>query len=113
MSSIEYERIWYLPTFLQDKQSPKCTLIGHIYQIRRSDMGNFNLSNKIDAWEFEDESALAEFIRKNRAVELPPEADGQPRYVPQRIKTRLNKLRGIGGSRTTERTPNLAKASKS
>jgi hypothetical protein len=93
MSTIVYDRIWYAPTFLKNKTDSGCTLLGHIYQIRKSDKGNFNLNNKADAWEFSDEHELVSFINRNKAVELPLEAEGQPLYVPDRVKNRLKKLK--------------------
>lgn len=91
-STILYERIWYLPTSLVDK-SGRITLLGHIYRIKRTKSNNILLDNKVDGWEFDNESELATFIGKNKAVELPLEAEGQPRFVPTRIRNMVAKAK--------------------
>lgn len=93
MSTTVYEKIWYLPTYLKNKTDTGCTLLGHVYTIRRSDMGNYNLHNRVDAWHFDNDDELADFIQSKKARELPSEADGQPRFVPNFVKNKLAKLK--------------------
>lgn len=84
MSKIIYDKFWYYPTSLVDKNG-KVTLLGHHYTMRQGQ--NITLTNKIDALEFDNEKAMVEFIRRKRLRALPEEADGQPQYVPKRLIT--------------------------
>lgn len=92
-TTIVYERIWYLPTSLVAKDG-SATLIGHVFKIKKTDTGNVLLDNKIDAWDFPSESEMVTFIKKDRACALPYEAEGNPRFIPTRIRSIVKKLRG-------------------
>lgn len=81
-SKVIYDKFWYLPTTLVDK-SGKITLLGHHYTMRQGK--TITLTNKIDAFEFQDGSAMAHFIRSKHLRALPDEADGQPRYIPAQV----------------------------
>ena len=84
-TTVLYDKFWYLPTSLVAKDG-KVTLIGHHYQLRQGSV-NVNISNKLDALEFESEKDMVETINRKRFRALPDEADGNPQYIPQRIKT--------------------------
>lgn len=85
MSNILYDKIWYLPTSLVAKDG-SVTLLVHRYQIRQGSI-NVIISNKLDALEFSSKKEMAEEITRKRYRALPPEADGNPQYIPRRIKT--------------------------
>lgn len=91
-TTILYDKIWYLPTSLVDKTTGRVTLIVHRYQLRQGPK-NINISNKLDAIEFANEKEMAETIQHKRYVALPEEADGNPQYIPNRIKTLRDKYK--------------------
>lgn len=82
MSEIIYDKFWYYPTSLVARDG-KVTLLGHRYTMRRGQ--TITLTNKTDALEFENTSAMAEFILRKRLPALSEEADGKPQYVPKRL----------------------------
>lgn len=81
-TKVIYDKFWYLPTALVDR-SGKITLLGHHYTMKQGK--TITLTNKIEAFEFQDDNALAHFIHSKRPSVLPNEADGQPRYIPTQI----------------------------
>lgn len=80
-----YDKVWYLPTSLVDKEG-RVTLIVHRYQLRRGSI-NVNISNKLDALEFSSQKEMTNTILRKRFRALPSEADGNPQYIPRRIQT--------------------------
>jgi len=88
MSKVIYDKFWYHDTTLVDK-SGKVTLLGHRYVIRSGK--TVTLTNKIEAFEFDDSQSMVETILRKRHRKLPDEADGQPQYVPKRLLTLKNK----------------------
>jgi len=91
-STVVYSRIWYLPTSLVAKDG-SVTLIGHVFNIKHTETGNILLDNKTDAWEFANEDVMATFIRKNRACALPYEAEGNPRFIPTKVRNLVKKFK--------------------
>ena len=69
------------------------TLIGHIFKIKRTDTGNILLDNKTNAWDFPNDGEMVSFIRKNKACALPYEAEGNPRFIPTRIRNMVKKFK--------------------
>jgi hypothetical protein len=78
---------FYLPTFLKDgKYEPKtgtCTLLVRRFELRRGPSGRERVNGHTDALSFPDEDAMVAWIDEHDATELPQEAEGNPRYVPE------------------------------
>ena len=92
-TTVEREGWFYLGTFLQGEmgdryrkpgeRSPKCGLFVRRFQLRRGASGKVRTAIDRDYVEFPDEDAMLGWIEERDAVELPPEADGNPMYVPE------------------------------
>jgi hypothetical protein len=78
---------FYLPTFLVDDKygDGTCTLLVRHITAKRAAKAGFRCTIKTDALDFPDEAKLHGWIRHYEAEELPPEADGNPRYLPTRF----------------------------
>ncbi len=77
---------FYLPIFLVDDKygDGTCTLLVRHIVAKRVKAG-FRCIVKTDALDFPDEAKLLRWIHHYEAEELPPEADGNPRYLPVRF----------------------------
>jgi hypothetical protein len=91
-TTVEREGWFYLEMFFRgdygdasrepEDRSPKCTLLVRRAHLRRGRSGKLRTVVDTDAIEFEDEDAMVAWIQEHDAEELPPEADGNPRFVP-------------------------------
>lgn len=91
-STIIYDKFWYNPTSLVDRQG-RVTLLGHRYILRKGI--HITLTNKIEAFDFDSTPAMVEAIQRKRMRRLPQEADGQPQYVPKRVQTLKQKYEAL------------------
>lgn len=90
---VEREGWFYIGTYFQgdygdaslkpEDRSPKATLLVRRFQLRRGPSGKLRTAIDLDALEFPDDAAMVAWIEENVAEELPAEADGHPRYVPE------------------------------
>lgn len=89
-SKVLHEEISYLPTYLVDDKPPNatgtCTLLIRRYRVVRTPKGNYNTQVKSDAMEFDNSTAMVDWIEAVGAKELPAEADGNPRFVPEELR---------------------------
>jgi hypothetical protein len=77
---------FYLPTFLIAKDDRHDKLSLFVKQVRGQrgvKAGHVRTLVKFDVLFFPDEDAMLEWITEHDAEELPEEADGNPRYVPE------------------------------
>lgn len=83
---------FYLPTFFQgdygdasrrpEERSSKCVLLIRDIRLWRTPKGKRRLDIKTAGLEFPDEQAMNAAIEEQGMEPLPPEADGNPRYLP-------------------------------
>jgi hypothetical protein len=95
-TEIVKEGWFYLDTYFQgdygdahrkpELRDPKCTLLVRRVQLRRGPSGRTRTVIDTDAMEFPDEAAMVAWIESSGAEELPPEADGNPQYVPEEFR---------------------------
>lgn len=76
---------YYLGTYLQDRDDEWVTLLIRDFSIR---VGKGKLYRYVttDALRFPNAEAMVEAIESGGWKELPPEADGNPRYVPNEFR---------------------------
>lgn len=92
-TTVEREGWFYGAIYLQgemgdayrkpEDRSPKCGLFVRRAQVRRGPSGRERVVIDRDYIEFPDEAAMVGWIEEHDAEELPPEADGNPRFVPE------------------------------
>ena len=88
-SEVLHEEIGYLPTYLVNDRpggDGTCTLLISRYTVVRTPKSNYHTHVKADAMEFADSAEMVRWIEAVQAKELPPEADGNPRYVPEALR---------------------------
>lgn len=88
-SEVLHEEIGYLPTYLVNDGpggDGVCTLLVRHYKVVRTPKGNYHTHVKTDAMEFVNAAKLVDWIELVGAKELPPEADGNPRFVPEELR---------------------------
>ncbi len=89
-SKVLHEEIGYLPTYIVDDKPPNATrtytLLVRRYKVLRLPSGKYRTDVKIDAMEFDNSTAMVDWILLVGAKELPPEADGNPRFVPEELR---------------------------
>jgi hypothetical protein len=92
---------FYLPTFLKNgKYYPDpetCTLLVRRVQLRRGPSGRLRTVLALDAPRFPNEDEMARWIREHHAEELPPEADGDPRFIPEEYRVPASAVPSSGG----------------
>jgi hypothetical protein len=93
---ILYEKIWYLNTYLKSKTDESGSLITHLYVIKKTPKGYFKLDNKLDVQTFSTDEELAQYIERHDARELPDEADGNPKFVPQEVQDLMAAFKKVG-----------------
>lgn len=81
--------LYYLPTFFKEKDpnDTTCTLFVRKYKQYITKSGKDALAYALDVIQYPSEEAMAEDIKAKEMKELPEEADGNPSYVPEHLKT--------------------------
>jgi hypothetical protein len=89
-SKVLHEEIGYLPTYIVDDKGPNatgtCTLLVRRYKVLRLPSGKYRTDVKTEAWDFDNATKMVDWIEMVGAKELPPEADGNPRFVPEDLR---------------------------
>lgn len=84
-SEIVKDKMFYLPTLIQDSEDGPFSVFVRRYIARRGPKsGKVRVSIESDVWRFEDPTALAKGVEG--LTELPEEADGNPRFVPDEFR---------------------------
>ncbi|MDQ5822210.1 MAG: hypothetical protein M3540_12285 [Actinomycetota bacterium] len=81
--------LWARVATRDDKQpssTGECTLLTRRYRVTEGVHGKRFIDVKTDAEVFPDDDALVAWIEEKRARELPAEADGNPRFVPDEVE---------------------------
>lgn len=85
-----HEEIGYLPTYIVDDKAPNatgvCTLLIRRYKVVRTPNGNYRTNVKTDAMDFDNAKEMGDWIERVGAKELPAEADGNPRFIPEDLR---------------------------
>jgi hypothetical protein len=76
------------------ERSPMMTLLVTRAQLRRSPSGKVRRFIETDALRFANEAVMVAWIEEHHAEKLPPEADGNPQFVPEGFDTEPPHVRG-------------------
>jgi hypothetical protein len=96
MSTVVLDKTYYAPVFFRDgrysKTPDRVTLLIRRYRVTQGAKRR-RLGIKSDAKIWPNEDAMAADLLQLDWTELPDEADGNPRYVPDEVAAALNQER--------------------
>jgi hypothetical protein len=97
MSTVVLDKTYYAPVFFRDNPlswtPERCTLLIRRYLVTQGPKQR-RLKIDTDAKVWPDEDAMVADLLRLDWAELPEEADGNPRYVPDEVSAALNQERG-------------------
>lgn len=108
-SEVVERQTWYLPTYLANKHDAGVTLLTKQYEIRRTPKGNVRLQVKTAAPDFPSVDEMVAAITDGGWRELPAEADGVPRYVPDEIAAAVERHRAAQSAAQPDPSPSAVR----